>query len=95
MSPPAVPPARLVIPEWETLRELRHVLARGGLPLPHKRTAADSARIAAFRALTELLRLFEELRRRVEAGEHCYIVEREHDREHGRLVLELVIEVQR
>lgn len=81
------------IPEIKALRELRFALARGGLPASDKRTPEDSARIAAFRALEELLRLLDHYRRRVEQGDRCRLVEREHPREPGRLVIEMVIEV--
>ncbi len=83
-------PARLLIPELRTLRELRAVLARGGLPA--RRTAESQARIAAFRTVEELLRLLDEYRERVERGARCRLVEREHGREPGRLLLELRIE---
>jgi len=89
----ATPVRRLVIPELKTLRELRRTLAYGGIPSADKRTPEDDARIAAFRAVEELLRLVDEYRRRVERGEHCRIVEREHPHEPGRLLIELAIEV--
>jgi len=85
---------RLAIPEIKAMRELRHALAAGGMPALDKRTPADSARIAGFRLLVELLRLYERFRRRVEAGERCRIVERERPREADRLILELEIEGQ-
>ena len=96
MKPPSAgePVRRLAIPEIKALRELRHVFARGGLPAPDRRTPEDHARIAAFRMLEELLRFFEQFRHRVENGERCRIVEREHPREAGRLIIELAIEVQ-
>jgi len=91
MKPPIS--RRLAIPELKTLRELRRTLAYGGIPAADKRTPEDDARIAAFRAIEELLRLLDEYRRRVERGEHCRLVEREHPLEPGRLLLELAIEV--
>ncbi len=87
------PVSRLAIPEIKALRELRVTLARGGLPAPDKRTPEDHARIAGFRVIEELLRLLDQFRHRVESGERCRIVEREHAREPGRLVIELSIEV--
>jgi hypothetical protein len=80
------------IPELRLLQELREALARGGMPPPDKRTPEDSARIGAFRTVAELLHLFGRLKRRIEGGERCRLVEREHAREPGRLVIELVIE---
>ena len=41
----------------------------------------------------ELLRLLVEYEARVAEGERCCIVEREHQREPGKLVLEFVLEV--
>jgi hypothetical protein len=85
---------RIAIPEIKTLRELRITLARGGLPAPDKRTPEDHARIAGFRVIEELLRLFQHFQHRVENGERCRVVEREHAREPGRLVIELSIEAE-
>ncbi|MFT3769637.1 MAG: hypothetical protein QM820_29730 [Minicystis sp.] len=81
------------MPELTTLRELRRAFARGGLPPMDKRTAEDCARIASFRTLEELCRVLDEFRRRVESGERCRLVEREHAIEPGRLRVEIVIEV--
>lgn len=95
VPPPRPEPARrqFAIPEGKTLRELRHVLARGGIPSLDKRTPEADARIVAFRTVQELLRFFEQCRRRVEAGESCHLVEREHPYEPGRLLIEFAIEV--
>ena len=94
---PRAPGARvsLAVPELTALRELRRLLARGGLPPAHQRTPEDHARIASFRALEELLNLLDHYRRRAENGERCRLVEREHGREAGRLLLEIEIEVDR
>ena len=91
VRPPANP---LAAPEFTTLRDLRRALARGGLRSPSQRTPEDHARIAAFRTLEELLRLLEDYRRRVEGGQRCRLVEREHPHEPGRLLFEFVIEVE-
>ena len=93
---PAVraPASPLAAPEFTTLRDLRRALARGGLRSPSQRTPEDHARIAAFRTLEELMRLLDEYRRCVEGGQRCRLVEREHPREPGRLLLEVVIEVE-
>lgn len=92
--PPSLPLRHeLLIPEFKTLRELRRVLGRGGLPALDKRTPEDSARIASFRAIEELCRVLGEYKRRVENGERCRLVEREHGSEPGRLHVEFVIEV--
>ncbi len=85
-------PRTLAIPEMKTLRELRRALARGGLPPIAKRGPEDFARIAAFRAVTALLGLLDDDRRRVERGERCRLVEHEHPILPGRLIVELVIE---
>lgn len=84
----------LALPELAALRELRRVLARGGLPAGDKRRPEDHARIASFRALEELLHLLDQYRRRAESGEPCRLVEREHPREPGRLLLEIAIEIE-
>lgn len=93
-GPRAQPRRRLAIPEIHTLRELRHALARGGMPPIAARTPEDDARIAGFRVIQELLAMFEEYRRRIEDGERCRLVERKHPREPDRLLLELAIEAQ-
>jgi hypothetical protein len=84
----------LALPELKSLRELRKALAWGGLPPAHLRTPEDCARIGAFRVVGELLRVFDEYRRRVEGGEKCQLVEREHRHEPGRFLVELAIEVE-
>jgi hypothetical protein len=89
---PARPTRELVLPEVRELRELRRLLAHGGLPPAGQRRPEDHARIASFRALEELLHLLDQYRRRVERGERCRLVEREHPREAGRLLLEIMIE---
>lgn len=84
----------IALPEIKALRELRHALARGGLPPFDKRTPEDWARIAAFRTIFELLRLLDEYKRRTERGERCRLVEQERDRGPGRLVVEITLEVE-
>ena len=84
---------QIVIPERKTLRELRRTLARGGLPPIDKRTAEDSARIVAYRAVGELCRLLDEYQRRIESGERIRLVEQEQRPEVGRMHLDFVIEV--
>ena len=56
------------------------------------RTPEDHARISAFRAIEDLLHLLDQYRGRVESGECCRLVEREHAREPGRLMIEIAIE---
>lgn len=90
---PAAPTPRVAFPELHALREVRRDLARGGLPPIDKRGPEEHARIAAYRAVEELLHLIERYRRRVERGERARLVEREHPREPGRMVIELIIEV--
>lgn len=99
--PPRVPPLPshepagrpFVIPEGKTLRELRHTLARGGLRPASQRMPEQDARIVEFRTVQELLRFLEQYRRRIEAGEKCRIMERDHPWEPGRLLIEFAIEV--
>ncbi len=80
----------LDVPEVAQLRQLRASLARGGMP--RRRSAEDQARLAAFRTVDELLQVLDEYRRRLESGARCRLVEHEHGREPGRLLLELRIE---
>jgi hypothetical protein len=93
-APRSSKPRPFSIPEHAALRDLRRVLARGGLPAVDRRTPEDNARIAAFRTVEELLVVLDEFKRRVERGEPCRLVEREHPREAGRLVIELAIVVE-
>ena len=82
----------LVIPEHRAMKALREALAVGGLPPRDRRTPEDSARIASYRVVEELLRLLRFFKHRVEEGEPCRLVERVHDTEPGRLHLEIAIE---
>lgn len=84
---------KLAIPELKALQELRRALAHGGLPALDKRTFEDHARIGSFRVQVELIHFLDDYRRRIEGGERCRIVEREHRSEPGRLLIELHIEV--
>lgn len=84
---------RVTFPELSALREVRRDLARGGLPPVERRTPEEHARIAAYRAVEELLHFIERYRRRVERGEQVRIAEREHPREPGKMTIELTIEV--
>jgi hypothetical protein len=81
------------IPEMRALQALRAALAVGGMPALEKRTPEDEARIGLFRLTEEALYLMAQFKRRIEAGERCRLVEREHAREPGRLLFELAIEL--
>jgi hypothetical protein len=83
---------RLLLPEHKALRELRTALSRGVLPRPAMRTAHDWARLAAFTAIVELLRVLDEFKRRVESGERCRLIALEQPCERGRVRIEIVIE---
>lgn len=82
----------LAIPELRALQDTRYVLARGGKPPVAERTPEDCARISAFAVLVLLLRILLRFKQRIEAGERCRLVDREHVGEPGRVVIELVIE---
>ena len=84
----------MLLPGLVMMRELRRLLAAGGLPPADKRTPEDWARIAGFRVLEELLRLLDDYRRLIERGVRCRLIERAHVREVGRMVIEIVLEVQ-
>jgi hypothetical protein len=89
-TPP--PPVRTFrIPEHELLKRLRDMAAirgDGGTP-------EASARLAIYRATAEVLRLLLELKRRIERGERCRVVEVEQTSELGELSLKFKIETQR
>jgi|HubBroStandDraft_6_1064221.scaffolds.fasta_scaffold153480_2 hypothetical protein len=90
-----MPASPIAAPEFAMLRDVRRALVRGRLPPRDARSPADQARIAAFRALEELLHVLDDYRRRVQCGERCRLVERDHGRTPGRLMFELSIEVER
>jgi hypothetical protein len=77
-------------PEFTTLRELRRTLSRGGLPA--QRTPEDEARLAAFAAVKELLRVVDEFRIRVRAGEDVHLRVLEHKSTPERMKVEIAIE---
>jgi len=83
---------RIAIPEIETLRKLRDVLARGRLRAETERTPEDHARIATFELIAALMRVLDEFKRRVEGGERCRLVRVKCSHERGRLSIELAIE---
>lgn len=86
---------RIVIPELETLRRVRDVLARGGLRAETERTPEDHARITIFETVAALLRLLERFKRRVENGEPCGLRWVRHDFTPDRVVIEIAIDVLR
>jgi len=79
-------------PEFETLRALRRIFARGGLPAAAERSPEDDVRIAAYTTLAELLRLLEDFRARVARGEAVRLVAAEQPSERGRMRVEIAIE---
>jgi hypothetical protein len=84
-------PRTFHIPEHALLRRLREMVAIRG----DGTTPEDSARAAASRLLTEFLRLAVELKRRVEAGERCRIVEVPQEPEPGAMQIKFRIEAER
>ena len=82
----------LAIPELRALQDIRYVLARGGKPPVDERTPEDCARISAFVVLALLPRILLRFKQKIEAGERCRLVDREHVGEPDRVVIELVIE---
>jgi hypothetical protein len=84
----------VAIPEIEAMRDLRRALARGGLSPIDTRTPEGCARVAAFYVIIDLLRLLDEFKRRVEAGESCRLVHVKRSHESGRLQIEIAIEPQ-
>jgi hypothetical protein len=84
-------PRTFHIPEHALLRRLRDMVGIRG----DGTTPEDSARVALSRLLTEFLRLVTELKRRVEAGERCRIVEVPQEQQPGAMQLKLRIEAER
>jgi hypothetical protein len=83
-------PRTFHIPEHALLRRLREMVAIRG----DGSTPEDSARIAVARFLSEFLRLAAELKRRVEAGERCRIVEVPQPPEPGTMHVKFKIELE-
>jgi len=79
-------------PEFDTLRRLRRIFARGGLPAAAERSPEDDARIAAFTTIAELLRILDDFRARVARGEAVRLVAAEQPSERGRMRVEITIE---
>jgi hypothetical protein len=90
--PPPPPKDPLAAPEFTTLRELRRLFSKGGLPA--ERTPEAHARIATFCALTDLLRLLDEYRRRVRCGQRCRLRVHEQPSEPGKLSINITIEAE-
>lgn len=84
-------PRTFHIPEHALLRRLREMVAIRG----DGTTPEDSVRLALSRFVGDFLRLATELKRRVEAGERCRIVEVPQQAEPGTMLLKLKIEVER
>ena len=80
-------------PPLEALRALRGGLAAGRLTPADQRTPDENVGNAIFRTLDELLHVVDEYRRRGRTGERCRLVEHEHVRKDGHMVVEFVIEV--
>lgn len=86
------PPIRTFrIPEHDLLKRLRDMATIRG----DGSTPEASARLAIYRVTAELLRLLLELKRRVERGERCRVVEVEQTTELGEFSLRFKIETQR
>ena len=92
VPPEGAPARRVVIPELRALQDARYVLARGGKPPAGERTPEDCARVSAFHTLSLLLRILLRFKQKVENGERCRLVEKDHVHESERVVIELMIE---
>lgn len=84
----------MAIPEFEMLRKLRDLLARSGLRPFNPRTPEDHARVAIFETTTALMRFLEVFKHKVEAGEQCGMRCVRHSPKPGRLLIEIVIDMQ-
>ncbi|APR82603.1 Hypothetical protein A7982_07952 [Minicystis rosea] len=83
----------LTIPAVHELRELRIALARASLSaLDARASRTERARLASFRTIVVLLRVLEEFKRRVEAGEPCSLSAVDHTPAPGRYTLEFTIQ---
>lgn len=74
------------------MRDLRRALARGGPT--DTRAPEGCARVIAFHFMVDLIRILDEFKRRVEAGESCRLVHVKRSHESGRLQIEIAIEPQ-
>jgi hypothetical protein len=77
--------------EFATLRTLKRLLARGGLPPQSCRTPADEARIAAFFTLQELLYILNEFRNAHLRGARCRLAVSENGRSAGKITIEIAL----
>jgi hypothetical protein len=87
--PPAV--RTFHIPEFLAMRRLREMMGIRG----DGTTPEDSARRALYLVLSDLLRLMGELKRAVESGRRCRVVDQPQPAEPGTLHIKLKIEVDR
>lgn len=86
------PTIRVLIPELRALQATRYALARGGTPPVGERTPEDCARISSFHVVSLLLRILMRFKQKIEAGERCRLVEREHVFQLDRVVIEVSID---
>lgn len=77
---------------FATLREVRRELSRGGLPPEHERTAEDHVRIALFEVVSNVLRVVENYRARVQRGEAVRLRTRQIDNTEARARFDVTIE---
>jgi hypothetical protein len=82
----------LAAPEFSTLRKLRRLFARGGLPPHDSRSPEDDARIACFVVISDLLRVLEDFRQSIARGERVRLVVREQRTAAGWMRAEVAIE---
>lgn len=82
----------LALPAFATLRALRRELSRGGMPAENERTAEDQARIALFVVVSDVLRVLEDFRARVQRGEAVRLRTRPIDNTEGRARFDVTIE---
>jgi hypothetical protein len=93
-APPSSRRAGLLFaPAFKALRDLRQELGKGRIPPVATRAPDESARLAAFHVLNELGHLLDQFRLRIQGGEQCHLVVKEHVHEPGRVVIEIAIEV--
>lgn len=78
-------------PEFSSLRALRWLFSRGGLPPCSARSPADDARIAAFFTLQELLYVLGEFRKAYLRGSRCRLAVSENGRSPGKVTIEIAI----
>jgi hypothetical protein len=84
----------LASPEFTALRAIHRSLSEGDLPPGAERSPAEDARITAFFALQELLRILDDFAHACMSGERCHLIAEDKgtEKDKDRVTVELRIE---